>query len=345
MTYAIPHTLTATLYQGSLTLYPNINAARLPTLEVSLDNEQESDYLTIEAPIRQTDIRIERHPRINRFAPSLDRSLVIEKYRPTVMEQVRASINDTAESRTVYRTAPQRFSGLRGRALLAEISDLATRGHQTRSYDAARAAIFSEIDNVVVDGVRGVYSSYSDIFVPGSFSRGGSYRERGDQNNDGYIDSKGMNVEHIWPQSYFNRRSPMRADVHHLLPTFMHPNSRRGRLPFGEVGDSDVVYQTNSGTRGSNHLFEPHDAVKGQVARALFYFFARYQNGDILPSNAHDVFWNRSLEILMKWNREFPPDAWEIERNNRIEEFQGNRNPFVDDYRLVDLVGLDTFRM
>ena len=29
------------------------------------------------------------------------------------------------------------------------------------------------------------------------------------------------------------------------------------------------------------------------------------------------------------WDAEDPPDAWELERNRRITELQGNANPFV----------------
>ena len=44
-----------------------------------------------------------------------------------------------------------------------------------------------------------------------------------------------MNVEHVFPQTYFDRALPMRSDLHHLMATFEHPNEMRGRLPFGPV--------------------------------------------------------------------------------------------------------------
>jgi len=33
-----------------------------------------------------------------------------------------------------------------------------------------------------------------------------------------------------------------------------------------------------------------------------------------------------------------PPDIWEMKRNSRIEEKQGNRNPFIDQPELVERV-------
>lgn len=36
------------------------------------------------------------------------------------------------------------------------------------------------------------------------------------------------------------------------------------------------------------------------------------------------------LSVLLRWNELDPVDDFEIQRNNRIYEFQGNRNPFID---------------
>ena len=47
--------------------------------------------------------------------------------------------------------------------------------------------------------------------------------------------------------------------------------------------------------------------------------------------------------MLFKWNREDPVDQWEIERNNRIEKYQGNRNPFIDHPEFAEKIGSDSF--
>jgi hypothetical protein len=36
------------------------------------------------------------------------------------------------------------------------------------------------------------------------------------------------------------------------------------------------------------------------------------------------------LGTLLQWHAQNPPDADEVARNNVIQSFQGNRNPFVD---------------
>ncbi len=230
-----------------------------------------------------------------------------------------------------------------GQALLDEIRRALRRTHRPRGYTEARHYMFATADNAAPEGVRGILESYSLVFVPGASDDPRQYPERGDQNGDGFVDAGGMNVEHVWPQSFFGRRGPMRSDLHQLLPTFIHPNSVRGHSPFGEV-EGPPDYSNNGGARAGLGEFEPPDRVKGQVARAMLYFYARYGCDRITEAPYSDGFWRDSLETLLRWQRERPPSAPERERNDRVERFQGNRNPFVDDPALADRVGVETFR-
>ncbi len=148
-----------------------------------------------------------------------------------------------------------------------------------------------------------------------------------------------MNTEHTWPQSKGARREPARGDLHHLFPTNSHANSARGNHPFGEVDGKDATRECSASQRG--HIinpktgkstgvygFEPRPNHRGNVARAMFYVSAKY--GYDIPE----------LEeyYLRKWHREDPVDRDEIERNDAIEEAQGNRNPFIDYPELVDRI-------
>jgi len=36
------------------------------------------------------------------------------------------------------------------------------------------------------------------------------------------------------------------------------------------------------------------------------------------------------LSLMNQWHTTNPPDAWEIERNNIIFKYQGNRNQFIN---------------
>lgn len=232
--------------------------------------------------------------------------------------------------------------GLSGKNLLDALSAVAARNAKTHEYKEASRFIFSKADQVVINGVKGVVDAYSGIFVPGTSENGGDYSETGDPNGDGFPDKAGMNIEHTWPQSLFGKALPMRSDVHHLMATFMHPNSVRGAMPFGEVkGQAD--YENKAGAKRGGGVFEPPDAVKGRVARGLLYYYSRYKDSRQFGRTS-TVFWNQQIELMMKWNRQFPPDAFEARRNDLVEQWQGNRNPFIDDYTLADRVGAEAFR-
>jgi endonuclease I len=69
------------------------------------------------------------------------------------------------------------------------------------------------------------------------------------------------------------------------------------------------------------------------VARAIFYFAARYK---MKVGGAEEA-------TLRKWNHEDPVDAEEAARNDMIEDVQGNRNPFVDYPELIDQVKVFSF--
>ena len=55
----------------------------------------------------------------------------------------------------------------------------------------------------------------------------------------------------------------------------------------------------------------------------LMYMYLRYN----LPW--HNVT-TEGLGLLLKWNAEDKVSSLELQRNNIIEEAQGNRNPFID---------------
>ncbi|MCM2266587.1 MAG: endonuclease [Elusimicrobiales bacterium] len=209
------------------------------------------------------------------------------------------------------------------------------------SYDGSRAFMYSKADNAGCNGAPGIITLYSRVCVNGSSDSGNAYRETGDMNKDGVVDNF-INAEHIWPQSYFNSALPMVADLHHLAPTFPTPNGRRGNLRFARV--SKPIYSTSSGSMLGKEGFEPADEAKGNVARAIFYFVVRYHDRNIRQGMDYTGFWINNVQMLLEWNRQDPPDAAELRRNALVEEFQGNRNPFIDEPALAEQIGADVFR-
>lgn len=197
--------------------------------------------------------------------------------------------------------------------------------HRTYSYEAARTQMYSFIDNTDIELVC-VYSGYRMDWSPNNPS-----------NNP-----QPINCEHTVPRSFYNEAYPMFSDIHHLFPTYNRWNTARWNYRFGEIEDERTqswmylninqsyipssnidAYSEVRGTTYSNALFEPREDHKGDLARAVFYFYTMYPNiGDI-----EDV---ANLNTLCDWNQQDPVSEKEMERNNRIEIVQGTRNPYVD---------------
>jgi len=218
-----------------------------------------------------------------------------------------------------------------------------TNQAKTHSYNQAKDYMYGTADNFLCDGSKnGILTFYSQICSFGTSSSGNSYKEKGDQNNDGVVDTY-INAEHLWPQSFFGKQTPMVSDLHHLQSTFGTPNNRRSNYKFCEV-TGNVKYSTSAGSKLGGGCYEPADAVKGNVARSILYFVTRYYDRNIKQNMNYKDFWTNDIDMFLKWNRQDPPDQREMDRNGLIEQFQGNRNPYVDDYTLADKVGASVFK-
>ncbi len=234
--------------------------------------------------------------------------------------------------------------GLSGAALLDRVSSIAAKGQTKHEYHDASKYLFSTADNHTLNGTPGVADAYSGVFIPGTSPESHDYSETGDPKHDGWSRQQSMNVEHVFPQSLFLKNLPMRSDLHHLMATFEHPNGMRGNLPFGVVPKgASLHYHNDAGAKSDGLVFEPPDFTKGRVARAMLYFYSRYKDqGFFNPHVA--AFWNPQIATMLDWNRRFPPTVEEQRRNDQVQAFQGNRNPFVDDSGLADRIGAEALR-
>ncbi len=144
------------------------------------------------------------------------------------------------------------------------------------------------------------------------------------------------NREHVFAQSRggFDTSAGPGTDLHHLRAEDVTVNGTRGNKDF-DNGGSAVSGCTDCWTDADS--FEPRDAVKGDVARMLFYMAVRYEGDDAFNNlelstvSGSAVPRLGDLDILLQWNAADPVDAFEMRRNDRIHAaYQGNRNPFVD---------------
>ena len=153
--------------------------------------------------------------------------------------------------------------------------------------------------------------------------------------NGGGVDQ--WNREHVWAKSHgdFGTANGPGTDVHHLRPEDVSVNSDRGNLDFDNGGSA--VNQCSDCWRDGDS-FEPRDAVKGDVARMIFYMAIRYEGDDgwpnLEPNNSvanGTAPYIGKLTVLKAWSAGDPPDAFERRRNQVIyDTWQHNRNPFVD---------------
>ena len=200
-------------------------------------------------------------------------------------------------------------------------------------YNGARDQMYSSIDKKNGQ-IIGVYTGYTIT-----------------SNNRTDAFNKGINTEHVWPQGLFNKNEPMRGDIHHIFPTRIEANSARSNHPFDEIPDNQTdkwFYLSNesSGIPSSNidlyseldngRAFEPREDFKGNVARAIFYFWSVYQNRAVVKDDGS--FFNEMKDVLYDWHKLDPVDEAEWNRSLGAEQAQGNRNPFVHDSTLVGRV-------
>ena len=195
-------------------------------------------------------------------------------------------------------------------ALRSALTTRLGQGYNSLSYTTARDNMYGSLDNHNGQ-VTCVYTGRSATF---------NTRAGANANN--------INCEHTFPQSKFSSAQPMKADIHHLFPSDASANSSRSNHPFGIVtGTPDW---SNGGSMRKGSIFEPRDVHKGDAARAMLYFVARY--GD------YQNFFAPQEALLTQWHQDFPPDSLDRLRNQGIYNLQNNRNPFVDYPQIVERV-------
>ena len=124
-------------------------------------------------------------------------------------------------------------------------------------------------------------------------------------------------------------------------------NTQRSSRPFGIVTGT-VLYTTplQPGSTEQSRLgldaagrtvFEVRNSKKGDIARAILYFYVRYRSART-PSFSLANF-NVEEAVLLRWSQEDPPDDYERARNERVFRGQGNRNPFIDKPSIIFAIG------
>jgi len=144
-----------------------------------------------------------------------------------------------------------------------------------------------------------------------------------------------FNCEHVVPQSWFDKASPMRGDLHHLFACEVQCNSFRSNSSFTDFADFGEAIRNDCG-KSEGKKFEPGFG-KGEAARATLYFLLRYPG---FINNSNQEYKPEDLATLLEWHKQHPVTEHEKHRNMAIAstQKQGNRNPMIDFPEWADLI-------
>ncbi len=229
----------------------------------------------------------------------------------------------------------ENIDGIDSEDLKKELHNLID-GNKVLPYSSSRFDVWDALDQTDEDPKI----PHNVILLYTGRSQAKSYKDHGQ--NDG----NSWNREHVWAKSLGfggdpDVSKPASTDIHHLRPADRSVNTARLNKYFGEGGsrhgEATDCYYTSS-------TWEPRDAVKGDVARMLFYMAVRYEgyngnpdlelNDKVSKSGPHIG----KLSVLLEWHKQDLPDDFEKKRNQTIFEIQGNRNPFIDHPEFVEYI-------
>ena len=241
------------------------------------------------------------------------------------------STNNPISAITTNTPGSDYYTGITGYGitLKTNLHNLLRTTHTTRySYDALWIKLpYTDEDPTNTNNIIEIYTGWS---VPKTYYGSGTSQ---------------WNREHTWSKSHgnFSETPPAGTDLHHLRPCDSTVNSAKSNKDFDYATtsyyDSSPYngYPQDTGCKTSTYAWEPRDADKGDVARMIMYMAVRYEGTDtsydleiVDYTNTSGPYYGK-LSTLLEWHIIDPPDSIEMERNNRIEELQGNRNPFIDE--------------
>ncbi len=174
---------------------------------------------------------------------------------------------------------------------------------------------------------------------------------------DGNKAVNGMNIEHIWANSWWGHtKNNAYRDLFNLYPADGDANGHKSNNPIGIVDgeikfDNGVIKVGKSSSYRTDSLitvWEPADEWKGDFARTYFYMATTYQHMTDEWQTTEGLLtvdptsWTTMrpwvYELMLQWAEADPVDDIERARNEVIYGIQGNRNPYVDMPELADYV-------
>jgi len=274
------------------------------------------------------------------------------------------NVRETVENTDYYfALVPYRLNGsvatfVNDSSIFAHVkSSAANPGNYYNALNFSSPDILNDLKLLLQNHTLVDYSSYRNTMVQNIFERDTTNQQKVvncEYSNEVKIYSGTFDFvtldysrEHLFPRSWMpsggSTNAPEGTDYHNLaLANLGDVNSLRSNFPLGEVVQAtDSFLECRKGKDANqNTVFEPREAMKGNVARAMFYQMICY-NGlsgswgiNHLPSYGNE----QDMNVLLAWHFNDLPDAFEKARHEYIATIQGNRNPFIDYPDLVNCI-------
>jgi hypothetical protein len=132
-----------------------------------------------------------------------------------------------------------------------------------------------------------------------------------------YSKYNNLTAEHIFPQSFTKYYKKANKDMHNIVLTNYYTNNLRSNKKFSHCGDKTLTQK----------YYVPCNYSRGTIARSLAYM--KYSYPLLNLSNVIDN------NIILAWNELYPPTELEVKKNNIIFKYQGNKNIFIEDYKIL----------
>ena len=246
-----------------------------------------------------------------------------------------SAIASLAEAPAGYYSSLEGLCGDR----LKDAVKQAVKNHRTIEYGKETWQAFAKMDVITINGTDYWWDMYSPDRVRVSYPVTGA---QGD-----------LNIEHSVANSWWGKtKNEAYKDLMHLNPSDADANNRKANYPLGEIGGSPkwTNGETSYGKAvsgqggGAPYVYEPCDQYKGDFARVFMYMFTVYDNISwksntawmYTVSGGKAVLQPWAYNMMIRWSDADPVSEKETVRNDRINEIQGNRNPFVDYPELAD---------
>lgn len=238
-----------------------------------------------------------------------------------------------------------RMDGKKKEALKTAARQCVSSHQRLEYYDLPNYWQYSDVYPERVDGLKRWWDMYSDAV----------YLIQDGMTGKQSFSANKMQREHAVPKSWWKKSgsveyTPAYSDMWNLYPSDGAANQAKSNYPFGETrttrfdnGVTKVGAPKAGYGGGSSLVFEPADQYKGDFARAIFYMATVYDDltwvyDYMFVSNTYPTLTPWAVNMLLQWSRMDPVSQKEIDRNDYVEQYQGNRNPFVDFPQLAEYI-------